>query len=42
VPLARRLHIVPWQAQPPVGLAGLSALLDDAAPPAFGETAGPP
>ncbi len=41
-PLARRLHIVPWQAQPPVGLAGLSALLDDAAPPAFGETAGPP
>ncbi len=29
--LAARLHIVPWQAEPPVGLAGLSRLLDGAA-----------
>ncbi len=41
VPLARRLHVVPWQAQAPVGLAGLSALLGDAAPAGLGETAGP-
>ncbi|RZS54569.1 arsenical pump-driving ATPase [Sphaerotilus mobilis] len=29
--LARRLHVVPWQAEPPIGLAGLSALLHGAA-----------